>query len=232
MLTSFIRLLLVFTISANVFSQENTITSDSIKYKQKYGLRVGMDINKLVNSSLNNNYNGIELNADYRLNNKLYIATEIGFSENNVIEEYLDFTSKGNYLKAGIDYNMYNNWLSMQNMIFSGIRIGYSKFDQNINSYTIYDTNNQTWGQSFINIPIKNTNLSSLWIELILGVKAELFNNLFLGFNLEVKKMINSEIKNNIQNLYVPGFNKTHEGSSFGVGFGYKISYLIPVKKK
>ena len=117
MLTSFIRLLLVFTISANVFSQENTITSDSIEYKQKYGLRVGMDINKLVNSSLNNNYNGIELNADYRLNNKLYIAAEIGFSENNVIEEYLDFTSKGNYLKAGIDYNMYNNWLSMQNMI-------------------------------------------------------------------------------------------------------------------
>ena len=95
MLTSFIRLLLVFTISANVFSQENTITSDFIEYKQKYGLRVGMDINKLVNSSLNNNYNGIELNADYRLNNKLYIAAEIGFSENNVIEERRTHTSQG-----------------------------------------------------------------------------------------------------------------------------------------
>ena len=78
MLTSFIRLLLVFTISANVFSQENTITSDSIEYKQKYGLRVGMDIYKLVNSSLNNNYKVIELNADYRLKNKLKKMQKLG----------------------------------------------------------------------------------------------------------------------------------------------------------
>jgi hypothetical protein len=120
----------------------------------------------------------------------------------------------------------------MQNMIFSGIRVGYSMFDQTINNYTIYDTNSQTWGESIINIPISNTNLSSLWLELIIGIKAEILNNLFLGFNLEVKKMINSDSKNNIQNLHVPGFNKTFDGSSFGVGFGYKISYLIPIIKK
>jgi hypothetical protein len=45
---------------------------------------------------------------------------------------------------------MYTNWLDMQNMIFAGLRIGYSDFDQTINNYTIYDTNNQIWGQSFI----------------------------------------------------------------------------------
>ena len=44
--------------------------------------------------------------------------------------------------------------------------------------------------------------------------------------------MIDSGSKNNIQNLHIPGFNKTYEGSSFGVGFGYKISYLIPIIKK
>ena len=44
--------------------------------------------------------------------------------------------------------------------------------------------------------------------------------------------MIDSDSKNNIQNLHIPGFNKTYEGSSFGVGFGYKISYLIPIIKK
>lgn len=232
MLIFFTRILLLFLIPVTIFSQENIVSTDSVNQKQKYGLRIGFDINKLVNSSVNNNYDGFELNADYRISNKLYIASEIGFIDNTEEEEYLNFTTKGTYIKSGIDYNMYTNWLDMQNMIFAGFRIGYSDFDQTINNYTIYDTNNQIWGQSFINTPIKNEDLSSLWVELIIGVKAEIFNNLFLGFNLEVKKMINSEIKNNIQNMYVPGFNKTFEGSSFGVGFGYKLSYLIPIVKK
>ena len=232
MLIFFTRILLVFLIPVTIFSQENIVSTDSVTQKQKYGLRIGLDVNKLVNSSISNNYDGFELNADYRISNKLYIASEIGLINNTEDEEYLNFTTKGTYIKSGIDYNMYTNWLDMQNMIFAGFRIGYSDFDQIINNYTIYDTNNQIWGQSFINTPINNKDLSSLWVELIIGVKAEIFNNLFLGFNLEVKKMINSEIKNNIQNMYVPGFNKTFEGSSFGVGFGYKLSYLIPIVKK
>ena len=232
MLISFTRILLVFLIPVTIFSQENIVSTDSVTQKQKYGLRLGLDINKLVNSSINNNYDGFELNADYRIGNKLYIASEIGLIENTEDEEYINFTTKGTYIKSGIDYNMYTNWIDMQNMIFAGFRIGYSNFEQTINNYTIYDTNNQIWGQSFINTPINNEDLYSLWVELIIGLKAEIFNNLFLGFNLEVKKMVNSEIKNNIQNMYVPGFNKTFEGSSFGVGFGYKLSYLIPIVKK
>ena len=232
MLIFFTRILLVFLIPVTIFSQENIVSTDSVTQKQKYGLRLGLDINKLVNSSINNNYDGFELNADYRIGNKLYIASEIGLIENTEDEEYINFTTKGTYIKSGIDYNMYTNWIDMQNMIFAGFRIGYSNFEQTINNYTIYDTNNQIWGQSFINTPINNEDLSSLWVELIIGLKAEIFNNLFLGFNLEVKKMVNSEIKNNIQNMYVPGFNKTFEGSSFGVGFGYKLSYLIPIVKK
>jgi|TARA_B110000908_G_scaffold171569_1_gene234793 hypothetical protein len=225
MLKYFTKILFVFIIPVFTFSQESTVANDSIKYEQKYGLRVGFDLFKIYSD-------GFEINADYRLSNKLYIASEIGLSEKTIDENYLNFTYKGTYIKTGIDYNMHTNWLDMQNMIFSGIRVGYSMFDQTINNYTIYDTNSQTWGQSIINIPISNTNLSSLWVELIIGIKAEILNNLFLGFNLEVKKMIDSGSKNNIQNLHIPGFNKTYEGSSFGVGFGYKISYLIPIIKK
>ena len=225
MLKYFTKILFVFIIPVFTFSQESTVANDSIKYEQKYGLRVGFDLFKIYSD-------GFEVNADYRLSNKLYIASEIGLSEKTIDENYLNFTYKGTYIKTGIDYNMHTNWLDMQNMIFSGIRVGYSMFDQTINNYTIYDTNSQTWGQSIINIPISNTNLSSLWVELIIGIKAEILNNLFLGFNLDVKKMIDSGSKNNIQNLHIPGFNKTYEGSSFGVGFGYKISYLIPIIKK
>ena len=103
----FTRILLVFLIPVTIFSQENIVSSDSITQKQKYGLRIGFDVNKLVNSSINNNYDGFELNADYRISNKLYIASEIGLIDNTEDEEYLNFTAKGTYIKSGIDYNMY-----------------------------------------------------------------------------------------------------------------------------
>jgi hypothetical protein len=32
-------------------------------------------------------------------------------------------------------------------------------------------------------------------------------------------------------NLYIPGFNRTYDGS-FGVGFNYTVSYFIPIYKK
>jgi hypothetical protein len=212
-------------------SQDDDISQDSI-INQKYGLRIGFDLNKLINSYSDNNYDGIEFSADYRIFNKLYLASEIGHTNKYIEEDYINFKSKGNYLKVGIDYNLHNNWLDMQNMIFSGLRIGYSSFDQTINSYTIYDANSDVWGLNTIDDSILNNNLSSVWLELMFGIKAEIFNNLFLGFNLEIKKMIDSKTKNEIDNLYVPGFNRTFEGSSFGTGFSYKISYLIPIIKK
>ena len=231
MLKYSINLFLILIIPFNLISQENDINQDSL-INQKYGLRIGLDLNKLITSYTDDSYNGIELSADYRIFNKLYVSTEIGHTNKLIENNYINFKSKGNYLKIGVDYNMHNNWLDMQNLIFSGIRIGYSSFDQTINRYTIYDINSDVWGLNTINDSIFNNNLSSVWLELIFGIKAEIFNNLFLGFNLEIKKMIDSKTKTNIDNLYVPGFNRTYEGSSFGTGFSYKISYLIPIIRR
>ena len=231
MLKYYINIFLILITPFNLMSQDDDISQDFI-INQKYGLRIGFDLNKLINSYSDNNYEGIEFSADYRIFNKLYLASEIGHTNKYIEEDYINFRSKGNYFKVGIDYNLHNNWLDMQNMIFSGLRIGYSSFDQTINSYTIYDVNSDVWGLNTIDDSILNNNLSSVWLELIFGIKAEIFNNLFLGFNLEIKKMIDSKTKNEIDNLYVPGFNRTYEGSSFGTGFSYKISYLIPIIKK
>ncbi|MDG1218572.1 MAG: DUF6048 family protein, partial [Flavobacteriaceae bacterium] len=90
MSTFFTKILLLLIIPVSVFSQKNVVSTDSVVQKQKFGLRVGLDLNKLINSSINNNYDGFELNADYRISNKLYIASEIGLIENTEDEEYLN----------------------------------------------------------------------------------------------------------------------------------------------
>lgn len=82
---------------------------------------------------------------------------------------------------------------------------------------------------------VSNNNFSALssgWIEIILGVKTEVLNNLFLGFNLQIKGRIYETNINNFENIYIPGFGRTYDSGKFGMGFGYSISYLVPMYRK
>jgi len=229
MLKYYISIILAFNFFISSFSQTET---DSISIKNKFGLRAGVDLSKILNSAFNDDYEGFEINADLRILKNIYISAEIGTEKKIISNDYLNTEAKGNYLKAGGDYNMYTNWLGMDNLIYSGFRIGFSDFSQTINSYTIYDINNQPWGQATYYNPIVNDNLNALWMEFIVGIKTQVLNNLFLGFNIQLKNLISDKTKNNIDNIYIPGFNRTYDSSSLGSGFSYSISYLIPIIKK
>ncbi len=229
MLKYYISIILIFNFFINSFSQAET---DSTSIKNKFGLRAGVDLSKLLNSAFNDDYKGFEINADLRILKNIYISAEIGTEKKIISNDYLNTEAKGNYLKAGGDYNMYTNWLGMDNLIYSGFRIGFSNFSQTINSYTIYDVNSQPWGQATYYNPIVNDNLNALWMEFVVGIKTQVLNNLFLGFNIQLKNLISDKSKNNIDNIYIPGFNRTYDSSSLGSGFSYSISYLVPIIKK
>ena len=230
-----ISLLLVLCFSLSTYAQNDSISStinDSIKIKEKYGLRIGFDAGKLIRSFADEDYSGFEVIADFRLKKRLYIAGEIGIEEKNTISDYLDITTKGTYIKGGLDYNFYQNWLDMDNMIYGGARIGASSFSQTLNRYTIYNTN-QYWQPPYSsNQPQEFGGLTALWIEILIGIKAEIFSNLYIGLNAQLKANISQTEPNNFTNVYIPGFHKTYDASRIGVGYGYTISYRIPIYKK
>lgn len=225
-------MVMLFPMASQSQEQDKKTTSDTLIYKQKYGVRLGGDIGKIARSLIDENYTGFEIIGDYRLTKKLYIAGELGTEERSTITDFLDVTSKGSYFKAGIDYNTYTNWLDMQNMIYTGFRVGVSSFNQQINSFTIYNTN-QYWNAPYSENSNEEFNgLSAIWLELIIGLKAELFTNLYAGLNIQLKSMISQDQPDGFENLYVPGFNRTYDSGRFGIGFGYTLSYLIPIYKK
>ncbi|WP_431136635.1 DUF6048 family protein [Psychroserpens mesophilus] len=206
--------------------------TDTLIYKQKYGLRLGADLGKLARTVIDDDYTGFEITGDYRLTKKLYLAGELGNEERTIATDFLSVTASGSYFKTGIDYNSYQNWLDMQNMIYFGFRIGASTFKQNLDSYTVYNTN-QYWPTQFSSEEATEINgLTAIWAEIILGIKAELFSNLFLGLNVQIKSLISEDEPGDFENLYIPGFNRTYDSGRFGVGFGYTISYLIPISNK
>jgi hypothetical protein len=231
MLKYSISTLLILLMFNTTLAQNDSIPSDSTKFAQKYGLRLGGDISKLVRTFIEDDYTGFEINGDYRLTKNLYVAGEIGFEENTTANSFLNSTANGSYFKGGVDFNMYENWFGMENMIYAGFRVGASSFKQTINSYTIYQTN-QSWPPSTVTSGQEFSGLSAIWGELIIGIKAEVLNNIFVGINAQLKGRITEKEPDNFENIYIPGFGRTYDSGSFGIGFGYNISYLIPLFKK
>ncbi len=219
--------LLCFSIS---FSQGIGSQKKDTIYKNKYGLRVGIDLYNPIYTLIDDDRKGLELVGDYRISKKLFVAAELGYLENITDEDFINFTTNGQYIKAGVDYNAYENWLNMENMIYVGIRYGYSSFSQTLNTFTI---NNDHFFHSLETIENgqKFDNLNAHWAEFVLGIKAEIFNNLYLGFSFSGKKMISTKQPENFKNLFVPGFNRVFLNNS-GFGINYTLSYLIPLYKK
>ena len=114
-------LIILLLLSSFAYGQEeNETVTDTLIYKQKYGLRLGADMSKLARTFFEDNYTGFEIMGDYRLTKKIYLAGEIGNEERTLENEVLNNTTKGSYFKGGIDLNFYKNWLDMENMIYIG----------------------------------------------------------------------------------------------------------------
>jgi hypothetical protein len=205
--------------------------SDSIFFKDKYGLNIGLDLSRIGQSFLDSDYQGLEISADYRYSENLYIAGELGNETSTYNEENIINKTDGSYIKLGVNYNVYDNWIGMQNLIYIGVRYGFANYSQNLQSYRIYTTDDY-FPSDMREVDASFSNLTASWIELQAGLRVNIFGNFYLGAHVQLKNMISVSEINNFDNLYVPGFRRTFDNSNIGAGWGYSISYLIPLYSK
>ena len=248
MLRSFTSLILIWAWSiigtCPVLAQE--VAQDSLEATDPYGLRLGIDLSRPVISVLNEDYTGLELVADFRIRDRLFIAAEIG-NEEKGLEEILGdeeigpsssiyaFTTSGSYIKAGVNYNTYQNWYGMNNVIYVGGRYAFSTFSQTLNSFSYYNSNRYWEPTALLPSELPSQEFSGLtasWIEMVIGVNAELFGNFYMGISTRLGYRITNKESDEFPNLWIPGFNKVTDGSNFGFSFNYTLSYFLPIYKK
>lgn len=208
---------------------------DSIpKYTERYSIRFGIDMSKPIRSMIENDYKGLELTADYRITKKLYLAAEVGMEDKRVVSETLDFQTSGEYIKLGVDFNLFNNWEGMENMLLAGVRLGTSTHSQQLNGYAVRQLDH-LWAEDLyktLDQPLLYDDLSATWIEIIAGVKTELLNNLYMGISVRMNYLMNDKEVTKFSNLYIPGYHRVSEGSPWGVGLNYTMMYQFPLYRK
>jgi hypothetical protein len=237
---SIFLLVLGFWANAQVNKPVDLNPKDSVEYKQKYGLRFGVDLSRPILSFFNEDYTGLEFVGDYRLKENLFIAAELGNEKRTDTEgvastALYNYTTSGSYLKLGLDYNTYGNWYGEQNFVTIGGRYAFSTFSQTLNNYRIFNSNRFFNPEDFtdlITTPEEYDSLNASWLEFVLGMKVELFTNIYAGMSVRLAYLITNKNDDRFPNLWIPGFNKVTDGSKFGVGYNYSISYFLPLYKK
>jgi hypothetical protein len=223
--------------SAMVFSQTESEVNDSLTAKNKIlnisKIRFGFDVFKPIKSLSEGDNLNYEIVGDLQITDNLYLAAEYGLIDRLIEDENINFNSNGSFLRFGFDYNMFKNWVGMDNAIFLGLRYGSSNFSNKIVSYNV--RNSDAYFSNFVDNnyqTIDHSNLNGSWLEVVAGVKVETFNNVYLGFSLRLNKLLSTKKPENFDNLFIPGFNKVTDENTFGSGFNYTLTYSIPLRKK
>lgn len=190
-----------------------------------FGPRIGLDLAKFLYYFTEPAEYGAEISADFEVYKNLYPVIELGYSNMSDTSALFDYASSGTYARMGVDYNVLSlGDRSVHHTITVGARYGLSIFTQKTENMFI---ENAYWGDLLIDS--YESSLRGHWIELVGGIRAEVLPNLFMGWMVRFKILLNPYMDPNVTPALVPGYGNAANPRAFG--FSYTIAYKIPLFK-
>jgi hypothetical protein len=216
-------LVLSGTVSGQEVSGQEVPGQDTLR---TYGPRFGIDLSRFLYLLTDPAQVGAEVSADFEIYKNMYPVVELGYNTVSESKELFDYESRGNYLRAGFDYNILPvKDRSVHHAITVGLRYGISKFTHKSENVFIP---NSYWGDYYPET--YENSLKAQWLEVAGGMKAEVLPNLFLGWYLRIKLMFKLENDPVMVPEMIPGYGTGGVSRVFGIS--YSISYKIPLLKK
>jgi hypothetical protein len=192
------------------------------------GVRVGVDFSKfLLPVIYKNERTGFEATADVHISGNIFGVAEAGWLNVN-LDRSLDslykyrYRENGFYVKLGIDYNLLKSRRPNSNdIVYGGIRYGFSRLSQEVGQITIP-------GYLWPDLPdaiIPESRLGAQWIEFLLGIKAEVLTNLYVGLTFRLKFLTVSPKDDYSVPYMIPGYGNGNQ--KYALGLNYYVSYNI-----
>ncbi len=219
-----ISLILLTTTSFGQKEEKKKMPKRTDNYIHMPGLRLGVDITRPIqNLWTKGNRYGTEVSADFELKPNLYIAAELGWEKMKMIHDYIDYESSGSYIRLGADYNILGtDGPDDRDMFYLGFRYATGVASQQVNKYVI----SQYWTDEDGSFGKQSFN--SHWMEVLVGLKAEIFNNFYMGWAIRTKIMLYKKDFDIPPIYFTPGFGKS-EGT-VTLDFTYAVYYTIPFR--
>jgi len=191
-----------------------------------FGPRFGIDLAPFIYYFSEPKIVGAEVSVDFEIYRNLYPVLELGYSSTAESTETFYYESLGNYARVGVDYNLLEaKDRSWHNTMTVGFRYGMSFFKQSSDNVLIYS---DYWGNYMPDL--YESSLKAHWLELTGGIKVEIVPNLYMGWLLRFKFLLNPDMDPVMIPALIPGYGNGADVRTFG--FSYSVFYMIPLIKK
>jgi hypothetical protein len=224
--STFSLLLVMFALPLHTWAQADTTGAAKPKKKpaiqaESKQLRIGVDLVKPALNLFNKNTKNYEVSADYYFKNELYFAAEAGLGSANVAYDDLSYKSTSQFLRVGVDKCMLQRLFPGDwDLVSVGFRYGIGFIKRGDASYTITDP---IWGVS--TGTVKAQNFTAHWAEFNAGIRVETFRNLFVGWNVRARFMLNAKQFEELSPSYISGYGKGDKSTAFD--FNFYLSYAL-----
>lgn len=184
-------------------------------YKPFSYVRVGLDLARIPVSLANKTFNAYELQIESNFRKDIWMLSEFGFGNSIASNQYVKYKSSNVFLRYGIDKTFFDKEFpgDLDNS-FVGLRYGLSYVNRSEAAYAIFDP---IWGNS--TGLIKQKNVMAHWLELIAGFKVELRKNLFMGWTVRGKALVNPKAFELLPPPYLAGYGRGDKNTAFGYSF-------------
>lgn len=144
-----------------------------------------------------------EVSASIDLRHRFYPTVEVGYGRCNTTGELygIRYTTAAPYYRVGLDYNaQYKS--GKPSYIFCGARLGYSRSTYEVEAPSLVDP---LTGDSY---PFHLTDMpcNALWAEALVGIRAQIWSGLYMGWSVRYKRLLNSVTNENGNPWFIPGF--------------------------
>ena len=203
----------------NLFGQAGRYAPSAVK--------LGIDPGTLGYMIFSEKREFFEVEADIDID-RFFIVANYGLSSFKLTEDTYIYENDGSYLRLGADINFMQKDPNL-NIAFFGLRYVSASFTDKLD----YDT--KALIQSEIGWPstretTSNSNAKANWYEMVSGLKIRVVKQLYMGFTVRFKFILNVKQTVDLRPYYIPGFGKNINTSAFG--FNYYVSYRLPFRKK
>lgn len=221
---SIFSLLLLCAVTAGAQSKKDSVKT--ITMEVPAGLRVGVDLTRFAIPFFQPYRRDATVVLDARYNDRVYFAADVSYGLTDHSDTNYTYKSNGVAIAIGVNYNLLKKQVPKENfMLYGGFKYGFALFSYEMPDYNIHSS---YWGNYTSSMP--TTTKMGHWVELSLGIKVEVLKNLYLGWSLHERILLNNSLaKSDFPPLIIPGYGKGYKGSAFDVQ--YTISYLFPLWK-
>lgn len=223
---SLVLVLMLLSTSGQIKKQyELPVKEQNKLIERQFFIRLGVDLSRFALDFMNDiGHTGFEMSLDAELKYRYFPTVELGTNKIEYTQTDINYQSQGNYLRFGLNYNMLNYKQRFdRNLFFIGARVGMSKFTQEIPNVII----SNPWGEYQSSFPSENH--TAQWFEGVIGLRGEVLPNLYMGYTLRVKQLLNHTDFNNLTPYWIPGYGKGFKNTALGMS--YSIFFAIPIKK-